>query len=441
MQEYFSRLADCAVAALTGREHLLCSFMAEDSDFVRFNRSAVRQAGSVVQRDLELKLIDGPRQAAGDLTLCGDFDVDRTRVASLLDRLRSRIPQLPEDPYLSYATDVRSSEQRGRNRLPEERGAIVEAVLDAGRGRDLVGVYAAGGMHAGFANSFGQRNWFSSHTYHVDWSFYAAGDRAVKTTHAGFVWDPPAFQRTVDTAAHQLAVLGRPVKTIAPGRYRVYLAPAAVADIVEMLNWGGFSLKQQRTAHTPLIRMVQEDARLHPGVTFVENTRDGVAPDFQEDGFRKPARVCLLDRGRLADPLVSPRSAREYGVETNGASRWEDAESIDMAPGDLDRADVLARLGTGLYVNNVWYLNFSDRAACRLTGMTRFATFWVEDGEIQAPLSAMRFDESLYRLLGTNLIGLTAQRDYIFDSDTYHGRSTGSRRLPGLLVEDFTLTL
>ena len=441
MQEYFSRLADCAVAALTGREHLLCAFTAEDSDFVRFNRSAVRQAGSVVQRDLELKLIGGPRQAAGDLTLCGDFDVDRTRVAGLLDRLRSRIPQLPEDPYLSYATDVRSSEQRGPNRLPEERGAIVEAVLDAGRGRDLVGVYAAGGIHAGFANSFGQRNWFSSHTYHVDWSFYAAGGRAVKATHAGFVWDPPAFQRTVDTAAHQLAVLGRPVKTIAPGRYRAYLAPAAVADIVEMLNWGGFSLRQQHTTHTPLIRMVQGDARLHPGITFVENTRDGMAPDFQEDGFRKPDRVCLLDRGRLADPLVSPRSAREYGVETNGASRWEDAESIDMAPGDVDRADVLARLGTGLYVNNVWYLNFSDRAACRLTGMTRFATFWVEDGEIRAPLSAMRFDESLYRLLGTNLIGLTAQRDYILDSDTYHGRSTDSRRLPGILVEDFTLTL
>ena len=441
MQEYFHRLADCAIATLTGREHLLCNFTAEDSDFVRFNRSAVRQAGSVVQRDLQLKLVHGPRQAAGDLTLCGDFDVDRTRVACLLDRLRDRILHLPEDPHLSYATDIRSSEQRGPNRLPEERGAIIDAVLNAGRGRDLVGVYAAGGIHAGFANSFGQRNWFSTHTYHVDWSFYAAGDRAVKAAHAGFVWDPPAFQRKVETAARQLAVLGRPVKTIAPGRYRAYLAPAAVADIVEMLNWGGFSLKQQRTAHTPLIRMVQEDARLHPDVTFVENTRDGVAPDFQEDGFRKPAQVRLIDRGRLADPLVSPRSAKEYGVETNGASRWEDAESIDMAPGDVDRDDVLARLGTGLYVNNVWYLNFSDRAACRLTGMTRFATFWVEDGEIQAPLSVMRFDDSLYRLLGTNLIGLTAQRDDILDADTYHGRSTGSSRLPGLLVEDFTLTL
>ena len=69
----------------------------------------------------------------------------------------------------------------------EERGIIVDAVLQAGRGRDLVGFYAAGGIHTGFANSFGQRNWFSTYTYNIDWSFYLKGDKAVKTADAGFV--------------------------------------------------------------------------------------------------------------------------------------------------------------------------------------------------------------------------------------------------------------
>ena len=35
--------------------------------------------------------------------------------------------------------------------------------------------------------------------------------------------------------------------------------------------------------------------------------------------------------------------------------------------------------------------------------MTRFATFWVEDGVIQSPLEVMRFDETIYRMLGENL--------------------------------------
>jgi len=73
--------------------------------------------------------------------------------------------------------------------------------------------------------------------------------------------------------------------------------------------------------------------------------------------------------------------------------------------------------------------------------MTRFATFWVEKGVIQAPVNVMRFDETLYRMLGENLIGLTAERDLLLDSSTYHARSTASGHLPGALVGDFTFTL
>ena len=441
MQEYFYQLADCVIDHLSGGEQALCNFAAEDSDFVRFNHSAVRQAGTVAQRSIEVELIVGQRHAAGDISLGGDFAVDSQRALAVLDSLRAQLPYLPEDPHLLYATAVQSSEHHGENRLPEERGMIVDAVLQAGQGRDLVGFYAAGGIHAGFANSFGQRNWFSTYTYNIDWSFYLKGDKAVKTADAGFVWSPSVFQHKVDTAAQQLAALSRPAKTIPPGRYRVYLAPSAVCEIMDLLNWGGFGLKEQETKQTPLIKMTQEGAALHPAVTLIENTRDGVTPNFQEDGFRKPDQVRLITHGRRADCLVSPRSAKEYGVATNGASSWEAAESIEMAAGELTQDTLLTQLDTGIYINNLWYLNYSDRAACRMTGMTRFATFWVENGEIQAPLNVMRFDESLYRMLGTNLVGITAERDYLLDSNTYHARSTGSSRLPGLLIEDFTLTL
>ena len=112
-----------------------------------------------------------------------------------------------------------------------------------------------------------------------------------------------------------------------------------------------------------------------------------------------------------------------------------------MAPGKLANSNILSELGTGLYISNLWYLNYSDRPACRMTGMTRFATFWVENGEIVAPVKVMRFDESLYRMLGSKLIGLTQERDTIFSADTYESRSTASARIPGALIADFNLTL
>ncbi|MGE3536412.1 MAG: TldD/PmbA family protein [Candidatus Tectimicrobiota bacterium] len=440
MQEYFYDLADRMMALLQGDEIYLCTLRAEDSDFVRFNRSAVRQAGTVAQRFLNIDLLQGQRHAAGDVALSGDLDEDQRRIVQTFESLRAQLPYLPDDPHMLYATEVHSSVQQGSNTLPDSQEAVA-AILDAGRGRDLVGFYAAGAIYAGFANSLGQRNWFVSHSFNCDWSLYVQADKAVKSAYAGAVWEPAEFARKVELAVAQLDVLQRPARTIPPGTYRVYLAPAALDDILQTLAWGGFGLKDHRTKQTTLLKMVEDQTRLNPAVTLRENTQAGVAPNFQGAGFIKPDHVTLIDAGQFHHCLVSPRSAREYGVPTNGASRWEMPESLDMAAGDIPRQEIVPRLDTGIYINNVWYLNYSDRSACRMTGMTRFATFWVEHGTIQAPLNVMRFDESIYRMLGQHLIGLTAERELVLDTSTYHQRSTGSSRLPGALIDEFSFTL
>jgi predicted Zn-dependent protease len=341
---------------------------------------------------------------------------------------------------LLYATDVHSGERRHDNRLPDGRAAV-EQVREVGRGRDLVGLYAAGATYAGFANAFGQRNWYANYSFNLDWSFYLDGDKAVKAAYAGLDWSPAELERKVAGAVDELAVIGRSARTITPGRYRVYLAPAAVFELVDLLSWGGFGLRAHRTKTTPLLKMIEEGARLHPSVTVVENTRDGIAADFQEAGFIRPDQVTLIERGAYRDCLVSPRAAVEYAVATNGASAMESPRSVDIAAGSVATDAVLQTLGTGLYVSNLWYLNYSDRSACRTTGMTRFATFWVDNGTIQAPVNVMRFDETLYRMLGECLAGLTREREMLFDPDTYGRRSTRTARLPGVLVDGLTFTL
>ena len=73
--------------------------------------------------------------------------------------------------------------------------------------------------------------------------------------------------------------------------------------------------------------------------------------------------------------------------------------------------------------------------------MTRFGTYWVEGGEIVSPVKVMRFDDSLYHLLGDRLEGLTSERELILSAQTYDGRSTDSVLLPGLLVSAINLVL
>jgi predicted Zn-dependent protease len=437
MQAYFYGLADYLQSRLRGSEQFKCRLSAEDSDFVRFNRGAIRQPGHVHQIYLSFSLIEGLRHASSTTTLGGHLESDRVLVDGILDKLRKQLPDLPEDPHLLIATEVNSTEHIVPSRLPAT-SVIVDEVLALAQSYDFVGILFAGPLYRGFANSFGQRNWHQIDNFNLDWSLYQNRDKAVKTAYAGFEWDSAAFREKFHTAVAQLELLKREPVTIKPGAYRAYLTPTALGELIGMLNWGGFSEKSLRTKQSSLRRMRDEGLQLNPALTLSENTVNGLAPGFQSEGFIKPERVTLLDHGRLVNSMISPRTAKEYGIATNGS---ETMDSLDVAAGELPSSQVLAELDTGIFVSNLWYLNFSDRAYCRITGMTRFATFWVENGEIKAPLNVMRFDDSLFRVLGENLLGLTRERELLIGNESYGERGTSSARLPGALVKDFTFVL
>ena len=440
MQTYFYELAEYLNTLLKPDEVYLAWLSAEQSDFIRFNKSAVRQATSVKQIAITVTLIAQRRRAEVRLMLSGQPDNDRAQIRLALENLRRDLSDLDEDPYLLYSTEVRSSEHHNQAALPDA-AQVLDEVLIAGRGLDLVGLYAGGPIYKGFANSLGQRNWHSAANFNFEWCLYHAADKAVKSAYAGARWDGGQFSQKMAFAKRQLSKVADKALELKPGQYRAYLAPSAMSEILGMLCWGGFSVKSQRTKQSCLQRMIESGATLNAALTLRENTHAGITCGFQQDGFIKADTVNLISQGKLDQPLISPRSAQEFAISTNGANVNEIPESLDMAGGTLAASDVLKTLDTGIFIGNLWYLNFSDRAACRLTGMTRFATFWVENGEITAPLNVMRFDDSAFRMLGDNLQGLTQECELIPSSASYGERSTESQRLPGALVKDFALTL
>jgi len=438
MQAYFEDLAEILDGLLQPEEVFTCHFQGEDSQFVRLNRNRVRQALSVQQRELAIDLVQGQRHATGSLHLGGRLEEDRQRLRELVETLRAQRTCLENDPYLYYATEPQSSLEEHDHTLPDAAEAV-DATRDAAGDMDLVGIWSSGPLYAGFANSLGQCNWFRTASFALDWSCHHEGDKAVKSTYAGVHWEPGELRQRMARTREQLGVMARPPKTIEPGHYRVYLAPSALQELLGMVAWGGFGVKSHRTAQTPLIRMVREGRRLHPAVSLQENQAAGLAPSFTAKGFLKPQRIRLIEGGEYRDCLVSPRSSKEYGLPVN--AEGETPQSLEMAAGDIPRSEILERLGEGLYINHLWYSNFSDRNDCRITAMTRFACLWVQNGEIIAPVNVMRLDESIYNMLGHRLTGLTRERELIADTRTYQRRSTASMRLPGALVEDFTFTI
>ena len=440
MRDYFHDLARHVDTLAQPGEVILSWLVAEESDFIRFNRSAVRQATAVRQIHWTLTLIARNRRIDTRISLAGNLAADRAALGALVLELRQGIDDVPEDPFLLYDTSATTTTHDGTGALPDA-ALVLDEVLGAAKGLDLVGLHAGGPIYRGYASTLGARHWHAVRNFDFSWCLYHDRDKAVKSSYAGSTWEGPEFASRMQFAREQLALLGETPRTLAPGGYRAYIAPAAMTEILGMLSWAGFGLKSRRTKQSGLIRMAEQDARLSPLVTLTENTREGVACGFQAEGFTRPPSVSLIERGVLAAPLVSPRSAREYDVPTNGANGDETPESLDLGGGTLARHDALEALDTGLYIGNLWYLNFSDRSACRVTGMTRFASFWVEGGRIRAPLNVMRFDDTAYRLLGENLESLTRERDLIVDDNSYGERSTNSMRTPGALLKELALTL
>ncbi|MBC2654381.1 TldD/PmbA family protein [Pseudomonas sp. MSSRFD41] len=435
----FKTLVQWLKDEIRGSEQFTLSYAAEASEFIRFNHAKVRQAGQVQQASLTFKLIDDGRHADLDITLANDPEVDRQRLAEGLQQLRETLPLLPADPYLMLNHTHWQSQHEQSHPLPGSE-QVVEEIGRAAAGLDLVGIYAAGPISRGFASSSGAFGWHQANSFNFDFSLFHANGEAVKASYAGHAWNSDAFAQRFDQARRQLEFLGRPLRTLAPGQYRAYLAPAALEEIMGMLAWGGFSAQSIASKHSALQKLYAGDANLSPLVSVREQVSGSLSPAFSDEGYPR-SDLALIAGGAAEARLINSRSAAEYGLTANGAGSGEYPSALDMAAGQLAQQDILRQLGTGLYISNLWYLNYSDLPAARLTGMTRFATFWVENGEIQAPVSTMRFDDSVYSLLGSQLEALTEQRELLLSASTYGQRQTASMHLPGALVSRLTLTL
>ncbi|MDB6143040.1 MAG: Zn-dependent protease [Pseudomonas sp.] len=438
-QQQFEALVVWLRAAIQGQEAFTLGYNAEASEFIRFNHAKVRQAGHVQQASLNLKLIDDGRHADLHLTLSGDAEGDQARLADSLQQLRDTLLLLPQDPYLLPNADNWQISNSQNAALPDT-ARVLEQISALAQGLDLVGFYAAGPLYRGFASSWGAMGWHQANSFNFDWSLFHENGQAVKASYAGNHWSDEAFAQRFQQAREQLEFMGRPLRTLSPGQYRAYLAPAALDEIIGMLCWGGFSAEALASKSSPLQRLYAGDSQFSPLVSLDEQVTGSLSPAFSPEGYPRKD-LSLISEGLAREQLVGSRSAAQYGLSANGAGWGEAPSALSMAAGALELKDILKQLGTGLYISNLWYLNFSDQSAARLTGMTRFATLWVENGEIQAPVSTMRFDDSAYSLLGNALEELTQERDLILSASTYSQRQTSSSLLPGALISRLTLTL
>ena len=440
MKKVFNSISDSLFKELKSGEDVILSFSGENSQFIRFNNGSVRQTGMVDDADVELKFISNNRICGGGFTISGDMEIDLARGKHEIERMRHETNELPEDPFLVLPKNLGSS-----NVIKEANGLkfedSIDAILPAMSGTDFVGILANGKMFRGNANSKGQNHWFETDTYSLDYSLVTSAHQMVKGSFSGSDWNQEEYESYVKRSKEKLSLMERKPIKIKTGDYRTWFESAAVSDFLGMFSWNGISEASLRQGCSGFGKMRHNDTRLSPKFSVIEDFSPGYCPKFNSDGEVAPDKLALIEAGQLKNTLISSRSAKEYGLESNYAENGEFLRSPRMATGNLNQDDVVKKLDKGLFLSNIHYLNWSDNPGGRITGLTRYACFWVEGGEIVAPIETMRFDDSFYRFFGDQLSEVEDRLYTNPEVGTYGGRSLGATACPGILVNSFSLTL
>ena len=424
---------------LKSDESISMSLFAEATLFTRLSQAKIRQITNLEQANLDYQFIKGQKKINFTLPFKSN-DEDLFFAIKKLNEIRSWYDKLPDDPYLIHPTFHGVTKEENIHDMPSN-DEMLSGLFEQISGVDLAGVFSSGDIIRANINSVGQFHWFKTKNFYLDYSLYNDKQKAVKSLYAGSEWNPLALTENITDSKYKLSLMNRPSRKIERGSYRTYLAPSAVGELLGTLSWGGVSMGDHQRGNGSLLDLWKGNKKLSHKFSLSEDFSLGLSPRFNDIGEMSPMTLPIIEKGEFKNFLTSSRTAKEYKVESNQASGWEGMRSPVIGTGNLARDQILKELDTGLYLSDLHYLNWSDRETARLTGMTRYACFWVEKGEIVSPIEDLRFDESYYSLFGDDLAELTNFADIIPQTGSYFQRDVGGAKAPGLLVNNFKFTL
>jgi predicted Zn-dependent protease len=424
---------------LLADEALTFNFSGEKTIFSRLSKGLVRQVTNLEQAFVDGVFIKGNKVLKFTIPFRAD-DNDVGAAIAKINQSRNWIAAIPEDPYLVRPQFFGVTKDEKLEILPSNE-EMMSQVLEAASSTDLAGVFSAGDMVRATINSAGQFHWFKTRNFYLDYSLYNDKQKAVKSLYAGSQWNPAELKRNIADASHKLSLMNLESKKVPRGEYRAYLAPSAVNELLGTLSWGGLSMSAHQQGNGSLKDLWQNKKKMSPKFTMTEDFKLGLSPRFNEAGEVSPQVLSVVEKGEFKNFLISTRTANEYKLESNFASDYEGLRSAMIETGDLERADIYKAIGTGLYISDLHYLNWSDRESARITGMTRYACFWIENGEIVAPIEDLRFDESYYSIFGEALEAITNFSDLNPAVGSYFQRDVGGSKTPGILLSKFKFTL
>ena len=210
-----------------------------------------------------------------------------------------------------------------------------------------------------------------------------------------------ADQIPVEEIAGRLraALVPLPMGEAHHGTCRVLLKPQAVNSLIATYGYAALGANAYATGRSAVSGRMGEQVASE-SITLVDDGGDaaGLPSGFDAEGNVR-RRTTLLDRGVLTGVVSDQRRAGlTGGVPTGHAvpDGWRFGgdpvpSHLLLQAGESTDEELLAECGSGLVVNRLDYLRVLHPKEALVTGTTRDATYWAEDGKLVAWHPQLRF--------------------------------------------------
>lgn len=408
-----------------------------DGGNIRYARNSVSTAGEDSNVSLNVSSYYGKKSGSASINEFDDASLQK--VVKRAEELAKLAPENPEfmEPLgpQTYGPETKTFIESTAKITPDYRAQAAANSIEPALKKDVT---AAGFLEdsRGFSAQMNSKGLF---TYNQATNVnFTVTMRSNDGTGSGWVSRNFNDVSKLDTAtASQIAIdkalQSRNAKAIEPGKYTVILEANAAADLVGlMLNMNarqadeGRSFLSKKGGGTKLgEKIVDERVNIYTDPWNLE------VPAANQGGGLPRKKMDLIKNGTVANLSYDRYWASQKGVEPTPFPG-----NRIMEGGSASLQDMIKDTKKGVLVTRFWYIRAVDPQTLLFTGLTRDATFYIENGKIKHPIKNFRFNESPIIMLN-NLETLGKQERVGGGGGGFGG---GSMLIPAMKIRDFTFS-
>ena len=418
----------------------------EESGFARFAGSEVHQPTLISDESITLRVVRD-----GKVGCAVTNRTDDEGLREMARRAAEAADSAPADP--GYAglqppapvPDVTGYDDETAGLTPEEQAALAAQAIEAVPEYGLYGYFTSGATETAVASSTGHavsQGMTDASVLAIAASEDASGYAEETSWKTGDL-DPAGCAREAADKAGRT----RGATEIGAGTHAAILEPYAFSELLWYFGFsslGALSCLEGRSYLSGRLGEKLFDEKF----TLIDDGLDpeGMPKAFDLEGVPKQ-RVTIVEDGVAKEVVWDRRTAKRAGEgkESTGHALTAPAQGFGPLPlnlsvraGDVPTGELPERVGDGIYVTRLHYVNIVDSREGVLTGMTRDGTFRIEGGKVTEPLVNLRFTTSVPAVVA-GLLSLTRETTLVNTSDFYDERYPYGALVPAIATEAFTI--